>query len=101
MAAGAAPARRQPLRTVLLIDLACFVGYQVGGTVSESKLLGKLLRLEGMKVTGFDIADDLDESAFRKLTLWVKPRTGADARCASAGAGSSARAGMSASGSTS
>jgi transposase len=82
LAAGAASARLQSRRTVRLIDLARSVpisyglvhGYQAEvGTVSNSKLLGKLLRLEGMKVTGFEFVDDPEETDFRKLTLRVKP----------------------------
>jgi hypothetical protein len=41
--------------------------------VSESKLLGKLLHLEGMKVTGFEFFDDVEDGDLRKLILWVRP----------------------------
>jgi transposase len=41
--------------------------------VSAPKLLGKLLRLEGMKITRFELVDDPEEAARKTLILWVKP----------------------------
>jgi transposase len=41
--------------------------------VSETRLLGKVLRLEGMKITGFQFADDPEDAERMTLRVWVKP----------------------------